>query len=279
VKDYIPITWETPDSALLGVWWRQPPHELRRGTHAPYRGEGVRSAKVPAEVIAPTGRRTERYYPVEELGLLNALLDVAQGKLKPLVFADRFGLLGYNYLVPLENRCKDGDPLNWFFAQAHTIHMLAELIKYVQDAQTGDRYLGVYLRDEISNGPFALGGKVVETRFRTATRSPIIAANGIIRYLINANLSTTGRLLQSSSRGLRTIFTFQALVQVIYWQLADQIGKSSIHRCTECGRIFSHSNIRARFCPPQGGNKISACKSRWNVREFRGKQKRSRRRK
>jgi hypothetical protein len=279
VTDYIPITHQTPDSALLGTWWRQPPHELGQTTYAPYRGEGVQLAKVQGEVITPTGKKAERYDPIEEPDLLNALLDVAQGKLKPVQFADRFGLLGYNYLVPLENRCKDGDPLHWFVAQARTIYTLAELIRYVREAERGDRYLPDYLREDISNGPFALGGKVVATRFRTATRSPTIAANGIIRYLINANLGTTGRVLQSSDRGLRTIFTFQALVQVIYWQLADRIGKSSIHRCIECGRIFSHSNVRARFCPPQGGKKISACKSRWNVREFRGKQKRSRRKK
>jgi hypothetical protein len=202
---------------------------------------------------------------------------VAQGKTKPVEFANRFGLLGYNYIVPRENSCKGGDPLNWFLAHAHTVYTIAELIERVKEARESDggrRHLANYLREEITDGPYALGGWVTRVRFQQSPTSPVLAANGVLRYLLNANLGETGRRLTAT--GLRTIFAFRALVQVIYWQLADQIGKSSIHRCAECGRIFTGANSRSRFCPPSGGKKISACKSRWNVREFR-KKKRPRR--
>lgn len=279
MKDYIPITSREPDNALLGTWWRQPPHLLRREMYTPYRGEGVRAVKVEAEVIAPTGTRSEQYAPVEESGLLNALLDVAQGKLRPVEFANRFGLLGYNYLVPDQNKCKGGDPLNWFIAQAHTIYTAAELIARMQEAQEsagGRLFLTNFLRDEITDGPYAFGGHIVRIA-RLGYHSPILVANGYLRTLLNANLGDTGRRIQSTASGFRTIFTFRALVQVIYWQLADQLGKSSIRRCIECGRIFTHSNIRSRFCPPANGRQISPCKSRWNVRAFRKKQRRKKR--
>jgi hypothetical protein len=281
MTDYIPITVEDGESGgLLGTWWRQPPHVIQPERFAPYRSEGVRPVASIGDVLAPTGTRTIQYEPMAETNLLNALLDVAQRKIKPIEFANRFGLLGYNYLVPTENRCKGGDPLNWFIAQAQTVYTATELIARVQEAQesTGGRlHLVNYLREEITDGPYALGGRVSRIA-RPGFRNPILVANGFLRYLINANLGDTGRRLQSTESGIRTIFTFRALVQVIYWQLADQLGKSSIHRCVECGRIFTHSNIRARFCPPVGSKKISSCKSRWNVREFRRKKQRRRKR-
>jgi hypothetical protein len=281
-NDYIQITPEEPEGTLLGLWWRKPPYEIRRATYAPYRGPGVRPVPEEAQVLAcaPSDKPGEWTEPTVEPGLLNALLDVGQGRLKPVAFADRFGLLGYNELVPDENRCKGGEPLDWFRAQALTALTVVELIDHLEEAKEsagGRRHLANYLKEELTNGPYTLGGKVAEVMIQGS--SPIITANSILRCLLNANLGDAGRRLQMRNGELRTIFTFHALVQVIYWQLADQIGKSSIRRCAECGRVFTSSNVRSRFCLPVGGKKISACKSRWNVREFRKKKKRSRRKK
>lgn len=275
MKDYIPITSDAdPAGGLLGTWWRQPPHEIRQATYAPYRGEGLKPVLTKGKVLACAGKRTEWYEPVSEPELLNALLDVAQGQLKPVAFADRFGLLGYNYIVPRENCCKGGDPLDWFMAHAFTVLTVSDLILCLKEAREspgGRQNLANYLKD-LSDGPYARGGRVNRIRLRQYLRTnPIPPAIGILRFLLNANFGDAGRGLQSTQHGLRTIFTFRTLIQVVYWQLADQLGRSSIHRCVECGRIFSHSNVRSRFCLPTGGKKISACKSRWNVREFRRK--------
>jgi hypothetical protein len=269
--DYIPITGDDA-TGLLGEWWRQPPHLICEGMYAPYRGEGVKPSIVKADVLVPRGKRIARYDPNAEAGLLGALLDIAQNKLKPVEFADQFGLLGYNYIVPRENVCKDGDPLNWFLAQARTVQVAAELIGRLGEAQESDggrRFLAEYLKDEIGDGPYSLGGRVTEIRFQQSSRSPILVANGILRYLLNANLGETGRRIQIVASGPRTVFTFRALIEVIYWQLADQIGKDAIRRCAECGRIFTGANSRIRFCPPASGQTISPCKSRFNVRRHR----------
>jgi hypothetical protein len=247
----------------------------------PYRGEGVKSSIVKADVLVPVGKRIIRYDPNAKGGLLNGLLGVAQDKLRPVEFADQFGLLGHNYIVPRENVCKGGDPLNWFLAQASTVRVAAELIERLAEAREsagGRRFLAEYLKNEIGDGPYALGGRVAEIRFQQASRSPILVANGILRYLLNANLGETGRRIQIVASGPRTVFTFRALIEVIYWQLADQIGKGAILRCAECGRIFTCANSRIRFCPPASGQKISPCKSRFNVRRHRkGKKPRRKR--
>lgn len=286
MSDYTPITVEDASvaGALIGTWWRQPPYEIRKGAYAPYRGEGSKPVSVKADVLAPDGKQTLQYEPIDQPQLLGALLDVAQGKLKPVEFAERFGLLGYNYIVPDQYRCSGGDPLNWFLAQANTVLTITDIIRRLKEARdlhTQGR-VATYLRKEITDGPYALGGRVANLKyilesFRKSRGGPVLAANGILRYLFNANLGQAERRFQSTAQGLRTVFTFRALVEDVYWQLADQLVDSSIHRCTECGRIFIHPNMKVRFCPPAAGKKISPCKARWNVREFR--KKRSRRKK
>ena len=301
MNDYIPITQESAAfGGLLGTWWRKPPYSVRRQVYEPYRGEGFATEKIEAEILSPdrkptewerfqlagieppldavpTGKEGEWYAPVEEPELLNALLDVAQDKRKPEEFADRFGLLGYNRLVPSENRC-GGDPLVWFLAQAQTVHTAARLIELLNEIRENHRAqasLAEYLEEGIFVQPHALGGRVAIIPFPRTRRNPVLVASGILRSLLNANLGQTGRRLDES---LRAVFTFRSLIEVIYWQLADLMGKHSIHRCLDCGRIFTTSNVRIRFCPPTEGQKISPCKSKWNVREFR-KKKRPRRKK
>jgi hypothetical protein len=273
MNDYIPIT-SNEALGLFSEWWRKHPYVIRKGTYTPYRGEGLKPVSTDTKVLVPTGKRIQRYAPIQKTELLNALLDVAQERATPVEFANRFGLLGYNYEVPRENYCEGGDPLDWFAAQAHTVRTLAELIERLGEAKEstgGRRHLANYLKEELTTGPYALGGRVAEISFSRSATNPVMEATGIARYLLNANLGEVGRRLMAS--GLRSIFTFRSLAQVLHWQLADQIGQSSIHRCAECGRIFIATNLRSRFCPPSGGKKISACKSRWNVRKFRKKQR------
>ena len=303
MNDYKEITSETDTiGGLLGTWWRKPPYVLRRGSYLRHRGQGARPAKIVADILSPkreptewerfylegleppldvvpTGDEGEWYAPVEQPGLLGALLDVGQGHLKPTQFADRFGLLGYDQLVPSQNRCA-GDPLDWFMAHTRTVHVIAQLIlllKKLRDKSPGARAALSKYEAKIPDGPYAMGSRVstIPLRRMSFSGSPVKAAIGIVQYLLNENLGPTARRLRSiETGGLRSVFTFRALIDVIYWQLADQLGRGSIHRCKECGRIFTNPNTKADYCPPTRGKKISRCKSRWNVREFRKRQHR-----
>jgi hypothetical protein len=276
VNDYVTITNKETSwpSNPLGKWWKQAPHILRKETYAPYRGAGLHPTNIEDNVVVPTGKRVEWYEPTEEEGLLEALFDVTQGLRKPIGFADQFGLLGYNYIVPEENQCKGGDPLRWFIAQAHNVYVMAILIEMVQrakESQSGRRELAIYLKKELPHGPYAFGGHVVQCSYR-GDGNPILRALGILQQFLNANLGDTARRLHRvAGNSFRSVFTFKALIQVIYWKLADQIGGNSIRRCRECGRIFIARNSRLQFCPAEPPKTISPCKSRWNVREYRNR--------
>ncbi len=267
----------------LGEWWRRPPYAIRTEIYTPYRGEGLRPINAKTNVLVSTGKQQPiRYDPAEQAQqLLTVLLDVAQQKAKPVEFANRFGLLGYNYLVPEQNKCSGGDPLPWFMAHVYTVYVLATLTTRIRDAKEQQRTekLRQYLAKDIPLGPYALGGQVTNIYLRTGSTKPVLAALGILRYLLNANLDGTGYQLRLTGHGLNNFFSFRCLSQVIYWQLANQIGKGSIHRCLECGRVFSCSNPRTKFCLTAPGKKSSTCGSRYNMRKQRKRLKHSRRKK
>jgi len=306
--DYTPITLDGP-SGLTGEWWRQPPYYIIDGHYAPYRGQGLAPQIIKAKILRGTakkgpsldvgfdsseeglsdpknlmallGEQAEWYSPVEEPGLLDALVDVGQSKLKPPEFANRYGLLGYNRIVPLKNRC-GGDPLDWFLAQAHSVYIAARLIEHLKEVQESrrSRPLLVEFISEMPWGPYALGGREVRIPFSNIwnLHDPLKSAHGILDQLINGNLGVFCRRLQLRHPGFRSLFEFQALIHVVWWKLADLVGTSAICRCQECGRIFTCSNPRTRFCPPDKGRTISRCKTRANVREFRKRKHRTPRR-
>lgn len=281
-------------SQPFGTWWRrQPPYVIRKWEFAPYKADLEKAVQVCEDVLVPTGRAAELYGPFEEPDLLDAFLDVAQERLKPVEFADRFGPLGYNHIVPDENQCPlGGDPIAWFMAHARTALTITELIRRVKEAEEsigGCRHLANYFAEDIAAGPYALGGVVKDLPWLRKMRPPppeaIRSANHVLLFLLNTNLGNplpidkywskqagfldTRRCLQLVDGKFRSVFTLHALVQVIYWKLADQLGCSSIRQCVECGRIFTHADSRIRFCPPSKGKQISRCKTSLNQREFR----------
>src|SRR5713101_3568153 len=184
----------------LGEWWRRPPYAIRTEIYTPYRGEGLRPINAKTNVLVSTGKQQPiRYDPAEQAQqLLTVLLDVAQQKAKPVEFANRFGLLGYNYLVPEQNKCSGGDPLPWFMAHVYTVYVLATLTTRIRDAKEQQRTekLRQYLAKDIPLGPYALGGQVTNIYLRTGSTKPVLAALGILRYLLNANLDGTGYQLR-----------------------------------------------------------------------------------
>jgi hypothetical protein len=287
MTDYTPITEQIYDSVAqgeederrlsFGEWWKQPPHAIRKVVYAPYRGEHLPSVRSSADALVPIGNREIRYTPTNQKGLLGAFLEVAQNRATPVSFVNRFGLLGYNFLVPEQNKCKEGgDPIPWFLAHARTVYVLASLtnlIKSIKERSEARKKLATYLA-ELPLGPYAQGGRVIKMDLSTRSSKPLLSALGIIRTLTNPNLGDTGYRIQWTARGLNNFFSFQALIQVIYWQLAHEFDSRLIIRCCECGRIFVSHNPRTQFCLPEGAKKISPCKSKWNTRNTRRRQRR-----
>lgn len=63
---------------------------------------------------------------------------------------------------------------------------------------------------------------------------------------------------------------FRALVEVVYWQLADKIGVRGPRRC-RCGMYFFPRDERQRFCPPPPGVRESRCGRRFRMQKSRRK--------
>jgi hypothetical protein len=92
------------------------------------------------------------------------------------------------------------------------------------------------------------------------------AAQELLAGLITPNLAGVQRIYD----GKRSRFEFRALIQLIYWRLADMAGSSSLRQCEECSTYFFCSDPRQRFCPPPAGIRESRCAKRQRMRQLRG---------
>jgi hypothetical protein len=91
------------------------------------------------------------------------------------------------------------------------------------------------------------------------------AAQQFLARLITPNLAGVPRIYD----GKRSWFEFRALIQLIYWRLADMAGSSSLRQCEECSTYFFCSDPRQRFCPPPTGIRESRCAKRQRMRQLR----------
>jgi hypothetical protein len=240
-----------------------------------------RGKKVTTDVIVAKRKELREYLPGDCAGeILSSLLDLAQGRLKPTNFADRFGFMGYDEMVPRANWCPDGEPLYWLVAHARTLFVSFKLINLAskasrgQGARSGRKKLVEFIR-ELPDGPYAARGSVWETPGLGKTfssphsaRQPLKAANIILRKLLNPNITGIGHNLIGQGTELRSVFIFKAPIEVAYWYLTSLIGKSTLYKCKECGRVFMHGRP-VEFCLPEENKTISKCKTRFNMRERR----------
>ncbi len=281
---------EGPRSELRGTWYFSPPFVVERQEYLRIRAVDVDLIKsrtvvvrggygepVMEDVLVSKGTQLRVYAPGEVAAeLLTGLLDLAQGKLSPTGFADRFGYMGYNTLVPSNNRCK-GEPLHWLFAHAHTLFVafkVINLLKQARGSETGRKKLEEYIRNKLPYGPYVHEAWIFQVpALRGSAGSPIMAANNVLRYLLNPNIEAVGRQLMMDRTELRNIFVFRTPIQVAYWYLASLIGKQTLRQCRECGRVFIDERSNVKFCPPVPPKTISPCKSRFNVRKMRVRQK------
>jgi hypothetical protein len=69
------------------------------------------------------------------------------------------------------------------------------------------------------------------------------------------------------------VFKFKALIQLIYWQVADWINGKRLRECQECQTIFFASDDPQRFCPSSQKINESRCARRARERARREKQR------
>ena len=87
----------------------------------------------------------------------------------------------------------------------------------------------------------------------------------LLAELLNPNLGSVRRTFDSESGA--SGFHFRALVEAIYWQIADK--RSKLRQCEECGLWFFADDDRRRFCPHPTPKKESRCGKRSYMRQLR----------
>ena len=222
----------------------------------------------------------EFYAPAANPDLPCYLAEVHAGRITPQQFASEFGLLGHFALVPPERRM-GGDPIRWFMAHARTVYTCIQLLA---EAQSGDAQHLRSILNSFPAGPYAEQGRIYQKTFIATCdwpKRPRAVAFLIVRNLINPNLEGIRfKLHEAKNRGGHIWLGFRALIEVIYWHLANLAANGrdgrSIHRCVECGQFFIAKDERQQYCPHPLAKGRSRCASRHNVRLHRKKERRGR---
>jgi hypothetical protein len=101
----------------------------------------------------------------------------------------------------------------------------------------------------------------VEIRDMRSANTDKITAQSLLAALIAPNLAGVPRVtvVDGNPPRFHDVFQFIALIQVIYWQIADRIGSKRLQRCDWCRAWFLATDGRQRFCLPPPGVRESRC--------------------
>jgi hypothetical protein len=99
--------------------------------------------------------------------------------------------------------------------------------------------------------------------------------------VINANIQGMVRALSVNKHPKihdRSYWRFNAMIETVYWHLADIVDGGKVKRCEDCHGIFIQEDKRQRFCPPTYNpnppkRRHSRCGTRKRVTELRLRRK------
>jgi hypothetical protein len=194
------------------------------------------------------------FAPASEVRLLPELARVYEGKITPEDFASEFGLLGHSHICKPEQRC-GGDPVRWFRSHAKNVFDTLNLLEAINR------------KDVVVIGNFL---RRLPRFFATTAwpSNPIRAAREAVVMMVNPQIEGVRRQLQVGTDGIRSVLQPRALIDVVYWQLANASeGVPTIRRCLECESFFIGGDPRRMYCP--GKN----CGMQRRVKRFRERQK------
>lgn len=196
---------------------------------------------------------------------------VHEGKITPSAFAAEYGLLGDDMLaiathrwhrgadgavIPAETR-RGADRLSWFMQQAADVFRVLCLLesldeKDVEKIKKAFVPLEVALKNKnlLKDVDAIVGG----------VEDPIELARHEIVRLIQPHLEGINRELVMTADGFRSRFKARALVDVVYWTLADLAqkvseGSSFVRHCKECKTLYIADDPRRLFCSKKCGNR------------------------
>lgn len=221
------------------------------------------------------------YAPAVEPGLLEELA-VVSDESTLLKFAKRFGLLGFSHIVPPDKRV-GGDPVDWALARAREVNVVLELQSLLEDVQETERdttlrkELPELMReaqvpllsfsvDEVCDLTAEEKEKFIGASFGkpgwiwTAAwpNSPVRAAWECLANLINPLVRRIRFEVRPADEveGPNLALRFDALIDVIGWRLATQLGRLKPYLCKQCGRFGFAKRSSKQTCS-------SECRKDW----------------
>ena len=258
------------------------------GVASVYEGYVVESG-----LVRHQGEVKNLYFPSERHDLPFALAKVREAdEGSALTFASVWGLMGF---APRDRPPPGGDPLSWLGTHARTIEFVLTLDDYLRKSDQAG--LSAFLSQQTVSNPLGEGtpGLIVGTPRGVAlayvtepsaeTGSGLLVTDvahfrsirpedgdeGIARTfigeIINLNLQGIRRQLSVLSTRIQSGFTFDAVLHVAYWHLADAVTGGRARRCAdpECRSYFRVTDERQRFCPTltASGSVESRCGGRY----------------
>lgn len=205
------------------------------------------------------------YAPITHSELPNVLAKLHEGTDKDVLrFVESYGLLGYSELAPDSTGEPEryGDPLRWVRQHARTVRFIMDVWRLVQDEdESGLQSALAELSGLPTTVTFAAGRSITRRFFTLGPKHPDRDIFALTRYMvlsiINSNLEGIGPVVSEAETSLHLRFSYDALIQVIYYQLAVAVTGGRMQRCAakDCKGLFIQHDPRQRFCPPWLGAK------------------------
>lgn len=235
----------------------------------------------------PADLRTGVYDPTQEKALPTELARVGHQDYHTIEkvlreFYRRFGFLGQSLLqgkprkVVLEGTTQfaDGDSLVWAIGHALNVSRCLALVGALKNGKR--KKLQKILKWEETLQPEFVPGLPlhiptltgegreidVQTLFPSAM-SDTEKAKALLAACLEPNLGNVTRVYDPKTG--KSVFRFTALIQLIYWQIADWAGRERLRECEECHTYFFAHDGRQKRCPAPNGEKESRCA--WRARQ------------
>lgn len=243
-------------------------------------------------VILAQGSIARVYAPIMHPDLPNALAKIRCGdEVAARDFVQTYGLLGYERTVPPMGPGRQGEPLSWIWTHAKAVLLCLRLTHLLQEGDIDGleaclqslrgphpfdshrEYWPVLIGEAHWQMEYITWPLVYRTQDEKAQQLTIVAHN-IRRTLINENIRRIHVEVHEENGQDQPFFVFNALYEMIYWHLADALGKNAVRRCAypRCQALFIPKRANQAYCPPRWRQKESPCAVRHRVEKHRSKQ-------
>ena len=207
-----------------------------------------------------------------------------------LAFMKTYGHLGRTELEGQPRKVKlngkpcfmDGDPLSWAFDHAKNVHYALYLLRALHrnDWKKMSGFLDYLcsrptrLQIPTFQSPWSIPLSLAIQGTRDQVRDALTVRR-IIAELLTPNLAGVTRVMDPATG--TSVFQFTALIQAVYWEIADKAGREELRQCPSCKTLFFAGHEGQKYCSPPPGVNESRCGRRLRMQKLRGGKKKRKR--